>query len=183
MPLYDYGCEQCGHVQEETHSIKESPQIECQCCGSVMVRHICTNPQIVFKGEGWASKTGRVAGQMRNLLAKAEKQESREWSHLKGSRVVPNVDGDVVGEPGDARAWREAGRLAAERGYNAATYEQKAQEIEQRQVMPDHLKDSRAFIGGAAGPSSPAGDSRPVTQEQPIQSLTSIPTEATSGSE
>lgn len=160
MPAYDYGCPECGFVQEETHSIKEEPEIKCSNCGHApMKRHICTNPQIIFKGEDWATKRGRVAGQMRELLNKAEKRQEREWGHLRDSKVAPNVEGQVTGEANDPKAWREAAKLAKEKGYNSESYEAKAQEIESRQVIPDHLKESRALVGG---------DSEPRTEEKPV---------------
>lgn len=173
---YDYGCPKCGFVQEETHSIKEDPEIKCANCDHTpMTRHICTNPQIVFKGEGWATKRGRIDSQMRGMLAKAEHRQEREWGHLRDSKVAPNVQGQFTGEPNDPKAWREAAKLAKEKGFDPSSYEAKAVEIESRNTIPDHLKKSQAVVGGgsetgAASSPSPA----PKTDEMPVNQTPAV---------
>jgi putative FmdB family regulatory protein len=44
MPSYDYSCN-CGNVQEEFHSMKETPTVKCKKCGAKMSKTISL-PQI-----------------------------------------------------------------------------------------------------------------------------------------
>lgn len=174
MPRYDYACNNCGNVQEEVHSMKEDPIIICINCGfNPLERKICTDPQIIFKGEGWASKKGRVNRQMAEAQLKAEKKQILDWGHLKQSKCIPNFNGQVTGDPGDPNAWRDAGKLAAENGKDASSFEAKAVECEQNTQIPDHLKTSR-LIGGSQSSNS----EQAVTESSPIpggMTITSTP--------
>lgn len=50
MPIYDYKCKECEHVQEESHSWKEEPVIQCVKCGSTKThRVVLSAPRIVQK--------------------------------------------------------------------------------------------------------------------------------------
>ena len=77
-----------------------------------------------------------------------------------------------TGEPNDAKAWRDAGKLAQEKGYDANSYEEKAQEIEQKQRIPDHLKESRVSVGGSveSGVAPPV----PKTAEKPVKQTSAV---------
>ena len=55
MPLYDYGCESCGHALEVMHGVNGSGPDICERCGGRM-RKLLSTPAIVFKGSGWAKK-------------------------------------------------------------------------------------------------------------------------------
>ena len=60
MPLYDYGCEQCGHSLEVMHGVHGVGPERCERCGGRM-RKLLSPPAIVFKGSGWAKKDARSA--------------------------------------------------------------------------------------------------------------------------
>lgn len=34
MPIYEYKCEDCGHVFEEFASFNQQGEVECESCGS-----------------------------------------------------------------------------------------------------------------------------------------------------
>jgi len=66
-PIYDYECPNCGHRQEEWHSIKESPDILCKYiedsdyqgpiyCNELMKRVITGGTGFLLKGPGWTGK-------------------------------------------------------------------------------------------------------------------------------
>ena len=46
MPNYDYQCSKCQHVQEEFHSMKETPVIVCAKCKSKKMAKLFALPQI-----------------------------------------------------------------------------------------------------------------------------------------
>lgn len=60
MPLYDYGCQQCGHALEVMHGVNQAGPERCERCGGRM-RKLLSPPAIVFKGSGWAKKDARSA--------------------------------------------------------------------------------------------------------------------------
>jgi putative FmdB family regulatory protein len=52
MATYDYKCAMCDLVAPITHSVNETPLVECQLCGKKM-RKLFTAPTVKFKGSGW----------------------------------------------------------------------------------------------------------------------------------
>src|SRR5438270_2554215 len=58
MPIYDYACQNCGHVVEVIHGVHDTGPAVCPQCGGPM-RKLLSRPAIHFKGSGWA-KNDRV---------------------------------------------------------------------------------------------------------------------------
>jgi putative FmdB family regulatory protein len=54
MPIYEYLCENCGHLFEELQTMKEEPLVTCPNCGKdTLKRLIGTGTGIIFKGSGF----------------------------------------------------------------------------------------------------------------------------------
>lgn len=49
MPIYEYGCNECGAVMDVNHAMGEEPLIKCLECGRVMSR-VFTMPHINWNG-------------------------------------------------------------------------------------------------------------------------------------
>ena len=60
MPIYDYGCTNCGHVVEVVHGVHEAGPTVCPECGGLLRKRI-SPPAIHFRGTGWAKKDARQA--------------------------------------------------------------------------------------------------------------------------
>lgn len=60
MPIYDYGCSNCGHVVEVVHGVHEAGPTVCPNCGGLLRKRLST-PAIHFRGTGWAKKDARAA--------------------------------------------------------------------------------------------------------------------------
>jgi len=56
---YDYKCKSCGHVQEEEHSMKDSPKIKCEKCKKVCAKVITGGAGVIFNGADWTTNEGR----------------------------------------------------------------------------------------------------------------------------
>jgi putative FmdB family regulatory protein len=52
MPLYEYGCKQCGKTVEMIQKFSDPPLLSCADCGGRLERLISA-PAIHFKGAGW----------------------------------------------------------------------------------------------------------------------------------
>jgi putative FmdB family regulatory protein len=60
MPLYNYKCEDCNHVQEELHPMRgPNYEVTCKKCGSKNVRKEIGSPYVQFKGPGWDTNENR----------------------------------------------------------------------------------------------------------------------------
>lgn len=60
MPIYDYRCDECGHVFSAVQSYSESQIEKCPSCGK-RPRRLISTPAIVFKGGGWYKTDSRGA--------------------------------------------------------------------------------------------------------------------------
>jgi putative FmdB family regulatory protein len=120
MPLYDFACDECGAQFERKVSLSDydNPQ-PCESCGddSSTRRIITAAPGVVFKGDNWATKAGRVRKQM---AAKNERLAARERDY-KGDGGIPQLAPNVGGQRVDS--WSEAKKLAASKGKDTSSYE------------------------------------------------------------
>lgn len=60
MPIYDYRCDDCGHVFSAVQSFKDEALERCPNCGK-KPRRLLSMPAIVFKGSGWYKTDSRPA--------------------------------------------------------------------------------------------------------------------------
>ncbi|HSW63789.1 MAG TPA: FmdB family zinc ribbon protein [Dissulfurispiraceae bacterium] len=52
MPIYEYGCQQCGHQFDIMQKFSDAPLSECpKCCGNL--KKLISNTSFVLKGSGW----------------------------------------------------------------------------------------------------------------------------------
>jgi putative FmdB family regulatory protein len=58
MPIYDYRCDQCGHVFSAVQSFSDEALEKCPNCGK-KPRRLLSMPAIVFKGSGWYKTDSR----------------------------------------------------------------------------------------------------------------------------
>jgi len=121
MPFYGYRCDACELEFDVNKPMSESgtPEACPECEGET--RKLVVPCGTVLKGDGWATKNNRVAGQMQKRReATGRRQEELKRDTNIGGRLVPNVGGERVDN------WSEAGRLAADKGKDTSGYEQMA---------------------------------------------------------
>lgn len=53
MPIYEYGCGECGHEFEELVLSGESEPSECPSCGAEEIGRLVSNTSFHLKGSGW----------------------------------------------------------------------------------------------------------------------------------
>lgn len=53
MPIYEYGCEKCGHEMEAWQKISEKPKKVCPHCGKRGLQRLISNTSFHLKGSGW----------------------------------------------------------------------------------------------------------------------------------
>jgi putative FmdB family regulatory protein len=52
MPIYEYECENCGHVFELRHGIKDAPASQCPECFGKVSQRITGGSGFIIKGSG-----------------------------------------------------------------------------------------------------------------------------------
>lgn len=155
MPTYEYYCEICDDIEEVVHGMSEDPTIRCEC-GTLRSRVIAGTShsnapptEFALKGEGWPSKTNRVAGHMAERRRVAQKKGFIE--HPDDEGIIPNYEGETV------KNWEEAKEAAKKKGtpveegssqrrpLNAAelsTFDSKIEEVAKEKKDKDKKWDS-----------------------------------------
>ncbi len=102
VPIYDYGCQNCGHRFEVIHGVNDSGPSECPVCGGP-TRKLLSRPAIVFKGSGWAKKE-RASSAGRRTKATGESKPDGASQGSSGDKS----SGDTGGKDSDKPAGGEA---------------------------------------------------------------------------
>lgn len=123
MPIYAYRCDACGIEFDKMRPMSEAtePQPCPECEGET--RKLVTSCGVIFKGDDWTSKNGRVSQQMRKRrehLGRKEKELVRDGG-VPGGKLVPNVGGEKTD------SWKDAAKLAKSKGKDSTGYERMAQ--------------------------------------------------------
>jgi len=120
MPIYAYRCEPCEHDFDVRKSFAEYNTPEsCPECGKE-ARKLVTAANVVFKGDGWTSKNGRIAGQMRDKNQRLKAKEEQAKRDGVVPQLAPNVDGERTS------SWDDAAKLAASKGKDTSGYKKMA---------------------------------------------------------
>lgn len=53
MPLYEYGCSECGKVSEISHRLSEPSPTDCPACGAPKLSKLISAAGFRLKGAGW----------------------------------------------------------------------------------------------------------------------------------
>ncbi len=53
MPIYEYGCGECGHIFEEMILSGDTEPTECPACGNEEIGRLVSNTAFQLKGSGW----------------------------------------------------------------------------------------------------------------------------------
>jgi len=87
MPIYEYQCEECGHVFDALQKMSEGPLKDCPDCGEASLRKLMSAPNFRLKGGGWYETDFKDKNQ-RNLAGdagKSAKSESKSGDSSGGS--------------------------------------------------------------------------------------------------
>lgn len=54
MPIYEYGCDECGHTFERLQKVSDEPVQDCpECDVDGRVKKLISRSSFVLKGGGW----------------------------------------------------------------------------------------------------------------------------------
>ena len=128
MPTYDYKCDSCDTKKEHFHSMKEEPDVTCDC-GSKMTKTIPKNVNFVLKGVGWSGK---------NIKEKSYRLDKRKeiGKKMVESYDIPQISPNYKGEV--CPSWDHAKQLAKSDGVDSARYEK---QVENLTAQQDKVKD------------------------------------------
>ena len=53
MPIYEYGCQSCGHKLDALQKMSDDPLVDCPACGQPSLKKPVSAPRFRLKGSGW----------------------------------------------------------------------------------------------------------------------------------
>lgn len=107
MPHYDYKCNICKNIQEESHSITKDPVIVCNKCGGTTARQFSAGIGLVFKGSGFYATDYKHKEQSAGFVKKTKKAiasgDERVIADICGTGEKPTTGGLVQKTTKDAK--------------------------------------------------------------------------------
>jgi putative FmdB family regulatory protein len=87
MPIYEYHCQDCGHVLEALQKVSDAPLIECPHCGQPSLKKALSAAGFRLKGGGWY-ETDFKHGKKKNVHA-ADTSEAKSEKKKTPSSEAP----------------------------------------------------------------------------------------------
>jgi putative FmdB family regulatory protein len=91
MPIYEFECTQCGHIEEAFQRISEKPLETCsQCSGKL--RKLISHSSFHLKGTGWYVTDYAKSAKDSSSPATATKSESKPTEKAASSDSAPKKE-------------------------------------------------------------------------------------------
>ena len=97
MPIYEYGCQSCGHKLDALQKMSDEPLKDCPECGEPALKRLLSAPRFRLKGSGWY-ETDFKQDKQRNIAkadsdsdgaAKPDKKDGEKSDAKKDSSSTP----------------------------------------------------------------------------------------------
>ena len=112
MPIYEYGCDRCGHEFEAEQRITEAPLKSCPDCRSRKVRRLISRTSFVLKGSGWYSDLYASPGAAKKEAPAASDSGDSTAGEAR-SEAKPTPAGDAKPKASEAGKKAKKGPKAA----------------------------------------------------------------------
>ena len=89
MPIYEYKCNECGHITEAWQRFSDPPLDTCETCGG-SVKKIISQNTFHLKGSGWYLTDYASRSSGREEAKKDEKEKSNKDDGKHASKEVSN---------------------------------------------------------------------------------------------
>ncbi len=103
MPIYEYGCDQCGQIMEVWAKISDPPPATCATCGAGAPRKLVSRTAFHLKGGGWyaqgyggsgaTAKAGSSAGESSGSSTSAPASSTPSSSGSTSPSTPPSTGG------------------------------------------------------------------------------------------
>lgn len=86
MPIYEYGCKNCGHVLDALQKMSDDPLVDCPECEKPELKRRISAPRFRLKGEGWYETDFKKDNQ-RNLAKSDSESAGKTDKAEKGDKA------------------------------------------------------------------------------------------------
>ena len=83
MPIYEYQCQQCGHLLDALQKINEEALIDCPSCGKPKLKRLISAPNFRLKGKGWYETDFKKENQKNLAEDKEDKPAKKEEKKIE----------------------------------------------------------------------------------------------------
>ena len=87
MPIYEYGCESCGHEMEALQKMSDAALTECPACGAASLIKKISAVGFRLKGGGWYETDFKTGDKKKNIAG-----DSGAGSNSGGSTKAASSD-------------------------------------------------------------------------------------------
>ena len=120
MPIYEYGCDRCGHEFEAEQRITDAPLKTCPGCRSRRLRRLISRTSFVLKGGGWYSDLySSPTAKPEAAASEAAEKPAERPSGEAGSEAKPAADAKPATPPAAPKKDRK-GKPDRKKGPKAA---------------------------------------------------------------
>jgi putative FmdB family regulatory protein len=91
VPIYEYQCEDCGHIFEIIQKFSDEPIASCTAC-SGPVRRLLSPPGLLFKGPGFYATDYKRQKTAKGHKLKGEKTDTETSSDGSGGEHESKAD-------------------------------------------------------------------------------------------
>jgi putative FmdB family regulatory protein len=98
MPIYEYGCSECGHRLEEQQKMADPPLVTCPACGKDRLEKLISATSFMLKGSGWykdgygnqnPDKKPRTEAQVNDRLTRAIDEDKKKTAAKEAAAAAP----------------------------------------------------------------------------------------------
>ena len=97
MPIYEYACQDCGHLFDVLQKMSDDPLKECPECGQHELKKLVSAPNFRLKGSGWY-ETDFKKDKRRNLAGDGGKSDGGDKSDTKSADKSVDKSADKKSE-------------------------------------------------------------------------------------
>ncbi|MGE3319026.1 MAG: FmdB family zinc ribbon protein [Candidatus Berkiella sp.] len=77
MPIYEFRCQQCGHIEELLLKVDEHPKSACGQCHSHTLEKCVTAPRFRLKGQGYYETDEKAKANQRYIASSSNEEPSQ----------------------------------------------------------------------------------------------------------
>ena len=92
MPIFQYKCPDCNHVQDEYHGINSESAVLCKDCGKPSAKQFIPTSNFLLTGGDWPTQGMKMKSSM-----------SRKNNRMKGVMKDREAGGEAVKSVGDLK--------------------------------------------------------------------------------
>lgn len=98
MPIYEYMCQSCKHIEEAIQKVSDEPLVDCPQCGRPDLKKQVTAASFKLKGGGWYETDFKNRKKTDVSAGTAEKSTGKDGEASKPAETKPDAPSSSGGD-------------------------------------------------------------------------------------